>query len=167
MNYYDLPNATLIVAKDGATVSCISPEGEVLWAEGLRMGRHDAAQWLPLMGPNDTLSLGGAVTALVREPVRLRSQSMGDAATESGANPDFVVTSASRHERELDRKLNIITQRSDVLERRIASINKLAELKAVPVEVAKGEDVEVIDKDDEPTEAVNPPIIEEDVDVTK
>lgn len=116
----DLRNATILVAGDASVTAC-GEHGEVLWIEGLPLGSHKAAQYLPRLAEGDTLILEGAAMAMMRGVNRAQRNKYGEGSHESGANPHFVVTSASRHQRELDRKIELITARSDKLEKRLAA----------------------------------------------
>lgn len=160
MQYYEMKNATVIVAKADAMVSCVSPDGEILWTEGLKAGRYAARQWQELMHPTDTLELEGSCTAFIAGVGRVSRQSFGEGSHESGANPDFHVTSATRAQRELERTMSLLTSKTDRLDRQLATLNNMAARSAVPLKVERAEPVEVID--DEPdTEPSEEPAIDE------
>lgn len=141
MERNELRNATILVAGD-AIVSAISADGQLLWSEGLPLGSHKAAQFLPRMAEGDTLEVEGAATPMMRGTDRARRVKYGDGSHDSGANPHFVVTSASRHQRELERQLKVITDRSDKLDRRLAALD--AASKARTARLRAGEDNEAV-----------------------
>lgn len=60
---------------------------------------------------------------------RLSPMSYGEGAHESGANPDFQVTSASRAAREMDRLLQTLSARSDSLDRKMKALQAADDLR--------------------------------------
>lgn len=56
---------------------------------------------------------------------RLQRMNFGSVARQSGANPDFKVTSATRNERELKLMLTRLNKRSDLLERKLAARERI------------------------------------------
>jgi hypothetical protein len=131
MQRNEMKNSTLMVATTGATLSGVSPDGEILWTEGLVIGRHRVSQWLPFLGPKDTLTVDGDATMLSPTVTRLKSMPYGEGSRNSGANPDFQVTSASRHERELGLMMKRMASNSDKLEKRLAYLNSAADKAAL------------------------------------
>lgn len=147
--------AMLLVGTKGGEITAINPDGVVAWSVGLTQGIHKAATYVAMLGAGDSLRTSGSVTVKARQD-RLKRQDFGDLATESGANPDFTVTSADRMARELQRKLNGIDQTSRKLERRLATLDAIE--KRAP---KKGRDdaSAVIDEGDLPDEAEAPEIV--------
>lgn len=127
MNHDELRNSTICVYETGAIASAIAPDGEVLYSEGLPVGRHKGSKFLADLPRGYTLELDGPAGVRVIGSNRVRRLAYGEGSHKSGANPDFVTTSASRHERELQRQMQILTGRSERLERRIAAVDALAE----------------------------------------
>lgn len=78
----------------------------------------------------------------------------GEGSHETGANPDFVVTSADRYQRELDRKLKELSVKTDFLTKNINRTKTMAKHTGKGVEIAKEEDVEVIEKTEEESQPV-------------
>ncbi len=149
MQVNDAKRSVLLVGLNGGEVSVISADGEIIATEGVTAGRHKCSSWVPFMSnEGDELSFSGDVVPMVPNGGRVRPMAYGPGQFESGANPDFVVTSADRMARELDHKIRGLDQTAKKVEARIAQLNNLAERAKTPVEVAKEEKVDVIDDDD-------------------
>lgn len=143
-----------IVGASGGEVSAITAEGEIVWTLPLSGGLYPAKTYLDLLQDGQTLDVSSTVHC-VTAPDRLRPQKM-DNATESGANPDFVVTSATRFQRELELKLAKLDQTAAKYERRMASLDDLA--RRAP-KAAQEEPLDLVDDADpifEQEEATDP-----------
>lgn len=99
MRNASLSVAAILVSDKGGTIDAIR-DGEVLASIAIPPGRVPVRDYLDLLpdGAHYEASEGLAVV----EPRRLiSSQSYGAVAVQSGANPDFQPTSASRFEKEM------------------------------------------------------------------
>lgn len=120
-------NSVIVAPIGGGILELISADGEILAHFPVPAGRSKATRWLDLCGPGQTLSPGDEV--MVLEPShRIYTQTFGDEAFTSSANPDFRVSSADRFSRNLDRrlrKLEVVTAsvraREAVLDRKEAA----------------------------------------------
>ena len=146
MNRIEAKRAIIVVSGE-ARLSVVTREGEVLLTELLTPGRHKGKDYIKFMPSGSHLALDGDATPLLA-PSRLYPAPYGAGAFESGANPDFKVTSATRQARELDLLMKRLTDKDTVLDRKIAALNGAAKRKGKALEVAKEEDIDVIDDDD-------------------
>ena len=147
MNRIEAKRAIMVVSGP-AHVSVITREGEVLLTEQLTPGRHKGKDYIKFMPSGSHLALDGDVTPLLA-PSRLYPVPYGAGAFESGANPDFKVTSATRQAREMAILMDRLTAKDTVLDRKLAALNGAAKRKGKGLEVAKEEDVDLIDDDDD------------------
>lgn len=149
MDVKNAKRALVMVGLKGGSVSVISAEGEVIATEGLQPGRYRCNQWVPFMSaPGDSLQFEGEATPLVPNGGRVRAIKYGPGSHETGANPDFVVTSADRFQRELDHKLKMLTLKTDYLTKNINRANALSKHTGQGVAVAKEEDIDLVDDND-------------------
>lgn len=149
MDIQTAKRAVLMVGLSGGSVSIVSADGEVIATEGLTPGRHKCDLWVPFMSSEgDKLTFEGDVSPMVPSGNRVRRMAYGAGSHDSGANPDFTVTSADRMARELDLKVRSMNNTADKIERRLAQINELAKRTNTDVQVAKGEETDVVDNDD-------------------
>lgn len=149
MDVKNAKRAICMVGLEGGSVSVVSAEGEVIATEGLQPGRYRCSEWVPFMSaPGDSLQFEGQASPLVPNGGRVRAMKYGPGSHDTGANPDFVVTSADRFQRELDRKLKELSAKTDYLTKNINRANSIAKHTGQNVEVAKEEDTQVVDDDD-------------------
>ena len=93
---------------------------------------------------------------------RLKPMPYGEGEFDSGANPDFQETSASRNEREMKLLLSNLSAKSNLVEKRLAHLDKAAEMLAqkraslAPVE-AEADPVVIEPFNDTERAAVAPP----------
>lgn len=132
LSSHEMRNAIVMVA-GAATLTCIDPDGEIQWAEGLNVGRYPLSDWLPFMAEGSELEVSGAASILIQTP-RVYRVRYGEGSHASGANPEFVVTSASRNEREMQRTLRMLTTKSETLDRKLAAMETLRESRVELVE---------------------------------
>lgn len=143
--------AILLVGLKGGSVTVTNRDGEAIATEGLTPGRHKCALWVPFMtSEGDTLTFSGDVSPMVPSGGRVRPIPYGPGSHETGANPDFVVTSASRNARELDRKLAMLDQKQDRLEKQLKKAQSISRHTGREIEVAIAEDIAVTEPFDEP-----------------
>lgn len=74
---------------------------------------------------------------------RNSAQKFGSVAFESGANPDFVVTSATRNAREMELLVNSLRVKDRLLERRIADYDQLRSV--IPEKPSPKDDLQIIE----------------------
>lgn len=149
MDRINAKHAICMVGVNGGSVSVVSPDGEVIANEGLQPGRYRCSDWLPFMSaPGDRLEFEGDASPLVPGGGRVNRIPYGPGAYDTGANPDFVVSSADRFQRELDRKVRMVSAKTDFLMKNINRANSLAKHTGKNMEIAKEEDAHVVDDDD-------------------
>lgn len=137
---------TILVGLAGGEISAVTEHGEITWSLGLVGGKYLVSDYLPLLGFGETLNSSGAVT-FVTPTSRLQVDNFGALSVETGANPDFVVTSATRMQREMELTLDRLNQTSAKAERAAARYEALAAV--VPVTQAASP-VDVLDDGDVP-----------------
>lgn len=138
---------TFVVAEQGAQALCLTPDGEVQWELGMSQGLHRGAELVPLMGVGCSLELSGAVAPVTLSRGRVESQPYGEGATETGANPDFRVTTASRAERELARLVTGLQMKTKHLDGKLAALESVSDMRE-KAKQNKPEETEVVEKDD-------------------
>lgn len=140
--------AIVMVPSEGGEVSILDADGQVIATEGLQPGRMRCSEWVPYMSAGDTLEFSPGLSVIVPNGGRVKRMPYGPGSHESGANPDFVVTSADRFQRELDRKIMLLTKKTDTLDKHIKRANAMAKHTGADVETARQEETQVIDDDD-------------------
>lgn len=111
LEYAQISQATIFVELGGAEVSVVTPDGEVLFTQGVLAGRCDAAEWLPFMEPQELLRINGHFTAVAARRGRTKRVTYGEGATKTGANPDWRPRTESKFEREMRRTIGALTAR--------------------------------------------------------
>lgn len=146
MKRYDAKNAMISVYAGYTSVTCINPDGEIIFKRGFPTGNHSLKPLSNAMSDTDSLEFGSDCDVYLKQS-RVFSVPYGEGANQSGANPDFQVTSASRNAREMEIKMKSLTQKMASIDRRTAQLTDLERLseKSVP-----DSDAVVIDNDDSP-----------------
>ncbi|MBW7921366.1 MAG: hypothetical protein H3C51_04615 [Rubellimicrobium sp.] len=124
---------TTLVSKDGGFLDVVL-DGEVVMTVAVPPGAVRAAPYLDLLPDGATFEVSEGLVAVAPRH-RVMVQPYGPGATDSGANPDYQPTSASRLEREMRVTLNRMKAATDRVERReraLASIERIP--KAPPAE---------------------------------
>ncbi|WP_412550400.1 hypothetical protein [Shimia sp. MIT910701] len=158
LEYAQISQATIFVELGCAEVSVVTPDGEVLFTQGVLAGRYEASQWLPFMEPQELLRINGHFTAVAARRGRTKRVTYGEGATKTGANPLWRPRTESKFEREMRRTIGALTARvhkqdEELLEqRRERRRERRAELQArqQPVEVV--EEVEELQEPPSPAE---------------
>lgn len=88
-----------LVSKKGGTLDFVR-DGEVLVSIDIPPGTHSAREYAKLLPEGAEMQASGGLVAL-RPASRIFVEPYGPGATDSGANPDFQPTSASRLERQM------------------------------------------------------------------
>lgn len=113
---------SVIVSKDGGVLDIISEHGERLTSIAVPAGRVRASQYLDLVPRGATLEVAeGLVVFHPRSRVGILPY--GEGSHESGANPDFQPSSASRMEREMRLQLDRLKANNDRIERRARALD--------------------------------------------
>lgn len=153
MQRNEVRNAMISVSTPFAAISCITEDGEILFKRGYPAGMHSIAPLVPHMGETDILEFEQGIDVFTKAPRATRIP-YGEGANDSGANPDFVVTSASRNARETERTLRNLQRKTASLDRRLAAFNALSAAyeKAAEKEIPEPtDDVQLIDPLDNQT----------------
>jgi len=109
--YADVRDATIFVELGGAEVSGVTPEGEVLFTQGLPAGRVRASDFLPFMEQSELLLVRGHFTAVAARRGRTKRVTYGEGAARTGANPDWRPRTESKFEREMRATIGVLTKR--------------------------------------------------------
>lgn len=97
----------------GGQIELLDEEsGELLAVFDLPAGEHSANRYLPFVGEGQRLEPGDNVVVW-NPPARVAVMNFGAEAFTSAANPDYVVTPAQRHVRDLEARM----RRLEALER--------------------------------------------------
>lgn len=132
---------TLFVSDGGGKLDIVSEEGELLASIALPPGQVPALPYLDLVPPGATLQVSEGVATL-RKRHRIGIQPYGPGSHDSGANPDYQPTSASRMEREM----RVMMSRLQASEKRVdAKMRALAKVERVPDATAAATEPEVIE----------------------
>lgn len=118
---------SVIVSRNGGLIDIVSPDGEVLSSLPVPAGRVRAAEFLDLIPAGAHVQLGeGLELHSPRSGVAV--QAYGEGSHDTGANPDFQPTSASRLEREMRlgiARMQQATSRVEARERALARIERI------------------------------------------
>lgn len=136
----EITSKSIIVSRNGGNLDVISEDGELLSSIAVPAGRVRVAQYLDLIPEGASLQAGEGLE-VHRPRHRIGIQSYGKGSHETGANPDFRPTSASRMEREMRltlSKMQAATARVQARERALATIERIPQ-------AAAPETVEVIE----------------------
>lgn len=118
---------SLLVSSSGGVIDYVTPDGEILLSVAVPAGRVAAREYLELCPDGALLEISSGLFVV---PPRQWAgvQTYGDGSHDTGANPDFAPTSASRMEREMRvtlSRLQAHTQRLDAREKALASIERV------------------------------------------
>lgn len=131
---------SLFVSALGGTFDILSDQGEVLATLGVPAGRIGAAQYLDLIPNGGGIDCGDGL-ALV-EPASIGSVIFGNDYYDSGANPDFVPSSADQMQRHLRVMVAHLQQRADeTIDARLRALDNIERIPKAP---------ELIEKSSEP-----------------
>lgn len=146
-------NAMMSVTAGFTSVTCISEDGEMIFKRGFPTGEHKLVGLAHSMAESDSLEFGPDCDVYILQS-RARRVPYGVGATDSGANPDFQVTSATRNAREMERTLSLLNLKIDTLDRRSASLAAMEKRKEKAIEKnlitnpQKPDPVQLIDEGD-------------------
>lgn len=129
---------TLFVSDGGGQLDIVAADGEVLAAVAVPAGRVHALPYLSLLPHGATLQPTSGI-AVIRLPHRVGIQRYGAGSHDSGANPDYRPTTATRMEREM----RLTMRRLQASESRVnAKLRALEKIEHVPDAPASGEVIE-------------------------
>lgn len=126
----ELNRASVLVSEKGGTLDFIR-DGEVLATIAVPAGRVRASQYLDLVPEGATVEIGAGLVAF-QPRHRIGVQSYGAGSHDSGANPDFRPTSASRMEKEMRLTLAKMQAATARVEARERALSKLERVPAAP-----------------------------------
>ena len=144
-----LDRKTVLVSDTGGSLDIVSNDGEILASIAVPPGRVKASHYFDLVPGNASLQVADGL-AVVQPRIAVGIQRYGAGSHDSGANPDFRPTSASRMEREMRLTLSRMQAATDRLERRERS---LAQVERIP-KASASDPVEVIEPELEKPEVV-------------
>lgn len=144
----EINRKSVVFSAAGGSLDFVSADGEVLFSAPVPAGRTRAAEYLDLVPEGASIEVGPGVTVLQpRSSVGI--QSYGAGSHDSGANPDFQPTSASRMEREMRltmARMQAATARVEARERALAQVERMPK---APAEA----ELEVIETPEAPAQA--------------
>ena len=123
----EITRNTVFVSTGGGTLDFVSEDGELLMSVAVPPGRVRATRYLDLVPEGARIEVGEGLVAF-QPPHRIGVQPYGEGSHDSGANPDFRPTSASRLEREMRVTLNRMraaTDRVEARERALARVERI------------------------------------------
>lgn len=121
-----IPRSAWFVSVAGGVLDFVR-DGEWLLAVPVPPGRHLAADFVDMLPPGAEIEVGKGL-AVMLPPSSYHRMSYGAGSHESGANPDFKPTSASRMEQEMRltlAKMQSATKRLEARERAVASVERI------------------------------------------
>lgn len=137
---------SVFVSAAGGVLDFVSEDGELLLAVAIPPGRVRASQYLALCPPGGRPEISEGV-ALVEPRAWGERQKYGPGSHDSGANPDFRPTSATRLEKEMRftlSRMQAATSRIEARERALSRVERMP-TRSAPVEP----DVPVIESEEE------------------
>lgn len=123
---------SFIVSAKGGTLDYVAPDGEVLFSVAVPPGRVSAREYLELVPDGCHVEVADGL-AVVNPRGGYGVQPYGAGSHDSGANPDFAPTSASRMEMEMRLTLNRMkahTERLEARERALSLIERIPDAPA-------------------------------------
>lgn len=130
----EINSRSFLVSAKGGTLDYVAPDGEILFSVAVPPGRVSAREYLELIPEGCGIEVAEGLAV-----VNLRSgygvQSYGAGSHDSGANPDFKPTSASRFEAEMRLTLNKVQAQSarlEARERALAAIERMPKAPPTP-----------------------------------
>lgn len=128
----EINRKSVLVSAAGGSLDFVAGDGEVLASVPVPAGRTCAADYFDLVPEGASIEVGAGVTVLQpRSSVGI--QSYGAGSHDSGANPDFQPTSASRMEREMRltmARMQAATARVEARERALAQVERMSKAPA-------------------------------------
>lgn len=122
---------TLFVSDGGGKLDMVSEDGELLASIALPAGQVPALPYLELVPPGATLQVSEGVSTL-RKRHRIGIQPYGAGSHDSGANPDYRPTSASRMEREMRVMMSRVQSSEKRVEAKLAALSRIERIPQAP-----------------------------------
>lgn len=139
---------SFLVSAHGGTLDYVSPYGEILYSVAVPPGRIPAREYLDLVPEGGRIEVADGL-AVVNPRSWAGVQPYGAGSHDTGANPDFRPTSASRMEMEMRLTLNKMqaaTSRIEARERALALVERIPPAAApAPVPVASEGEPSVVE----------------------
>lgn len=127
----EIKRSSFLVSAQYGQIDYVSSDGELLMSVAVPPGRVSAREYLDLAPPGATLEIADGI-AVVNPRGGYGVQSYGAGSHDSGANPDFAPTSASRMEREMRVTLNQMKSATKRLEAREKALAKIERIPTAP-----------------------------------
>lgn len=125
---------TLLVSDKGGKLDIVSEDGELLASVAVPAGQVSALPYLDLVPIGASLQVSEGL-ALIQRPHRIGIQRYGDGSHDSGANPDYRPTSASRFEREMRVTINRLQAQERRVDARLKALSAVERIPIAPAEV--------------------------------
>ena len=136
---------SVFVSAAGGVLDFVSQDGELLASIAVPAGRVPARDYLDLLPEGASVEVSEGL-AVLQPRSFFGVQHYGEGARESGANPDFRPTSASRNELEMRLTLSRMQAATSRLEARAAALDRIERIRLAPVVSAvASDDVPVIE----------------------
>lgn len=127
---------SVFLSRDGGLLDVLSPEGEILSSFAVPAGRVRASRYLDLVPQGCTLEVAEGLEVF-QPPPRLGGPrgvlAYGEGSHLTGANPDFMPTSATRLEVEMRAKLAKLDRVSSTYEKRLKALDKIERIPDAPL----------------------------------
>lgn len=128
----DLNGKSVFISAAGGQVDYISEDGEVLGSIAVPPGRIPALSFVELCPEGASVQLSDGLT-VAQLPSRVGIQPYGEGSHDSGANPDYRPTSASRFEREMRVGLARLQANEKRVEAKIRALSSIERVPMAPV----------------------------------
>lgn len=122
---------TLFVSDGGGKLDIVGDEGELLASIALPAGQVPALPYLELVPTGASLQVSEGVATL-RKRHRIGIQPYGAGSHDSGANPDYQPTSASRMEREMRVMMARLQSSEKRVDAKLAALSKVERIPQAP-----------------------------------
>lgn len=135
----EITSKTVFVSAQGGTLDYVAEaDGEVLFSVAVPAGRVNAAEYLELAPQGVRIEIADGLVALTPKSW-YGVQAYGEGSHDSGANPDFAPTSASRMEKEMRLTLAKMQAQTARLEAREKALSLIERVPQAPAPAAKAE----------------------------
>lgn len=134
----ELNAKSVIVSAKGGTLDYVSTnDGELLFSVAVPAGRVSAREYLELLPPGVEIQVADGLAVINRSWYGV--QPYGAGSHDTGANPDFAPTSASRMEKEMRLTLNKMQAATARIEAREKALSLIERVPQAPAPAAKAE----------------------------
>ena len=127
----ELNSKSVIVSAKGGTLDYVSHDGELLFSIAVPAGKVPAREYLDLVPPGAKVEVADGL-AVINPRSWHGVQAYGAGSHDTGANPDFAPTSASRMEKEMRLTLNKMQAATARIEAREKALSLIERMPTAP-----------------------------------